>query len=310
MSITREDLLDPNIDDEERAIRQSLFDRFMSCDKWCNRALGNTAVLLTSHPGNRAYLKASLESHAKLGFWNVVSYDNYFAPDSPSITPDMVMPGRDVIDMIDTFVMPHHQTWGGVLYPYFWLLKFGLAAVSQFEYVFCSNGDCVLEKPENFPQIIEMLGDGDIIFCGWEESGAAKIANSTSFLAKTSAAIAMMKHVQDNFVPYDNYERTLKENWGNCEARMGRAIVELGLKNVIVPENPYNTQLHKKGYGTWYKILGFRHIHGEHGYAYRYKGIPPEIEYLDPRYSSGEYYTIKKYWETKDMKLIEDWWAK
>jgi hypothetical protein len=279
---------------------------YMDNDEWANKALKNVGVLLTSHPSSRPFLKASVETHKKLGFWITVVFDNYFDPNNKKISYDSMLPRREVFDMIDTFLIPHHQTWGGVLYPYFWLLKFGMHTMNGFEYVFCSNGDCILEKPEGFPQIMEMLGDADIMGAGWETNGGRELFNTTSFIAKTKAAQAMMKHFQDHLIPIDNYEK-YAERLGNTESRFAVAIKELGLKVVKVPKNPLSTQVHKPG-GTWYDILGFRHIHGEWNYAHRYKDIPPPAKYIDNTYWKKKRELVEKYYETKDKKFLQQWY--
>ena len=90
---------------------------------------------------------------------------------------------------------------------------------------------------------------------------------------------------------------------------MGQAVIDLELK-VAKVENPKNTQLHEKGYGTWYDILGFRHIHAEYSYAHRNRLLPPEIEYFDERHlNPKEYRLIKAYWETRNNKYLEEWWT-
>lgn len=305
MGFTRADLEDPNLSPEDRRELEGLLARYLECDKWAKKAQQSIGVLLTSHPSNRLYLKASVESHKRLGYWITLAYDNYFDPNNLSAySYDQVMPALDILSQIDTFVMPHHQTWGGVLYPYFWLLKFGMAAMSGFEYVWCANGDCIIEKPEGFPKLIELLGDGDLLGVGWEQG---RVFNTTAFLARTSAFQQVMKHFEKYFIPFEAYEKDTQE-FGNCEARLGRAILDLGLKNVVVEENPYDTQLRLKGYGTFYKLIGFRHIHAEHNNAYRNRLIPPEHKYLDERYASWEYEVIKKYWETKDEQVLKQWW--
>ena len=279
---------------------------YMDNDEWASKALKNVGVLLTSHPSSRPFLKASVETHKKLGFWLTVVFDNYFDPTNQVQNFDQLMPRREVFDQIDTFVIPHHQTWGGVLYPYFWLLKFGMHTMGGFEYVFCSNGDCILEKPEGFPQIMEMLGDADIMGAGWETNGGRELFNTTSFIAKTEAAQAMMKHFQDHLIPIDNYEK-YAERLGNTESRFAVAIKELGLKVKKVPKNPLSTQVHKTG-GTWYDILGFRHIHGEWNYAHRYKDIPPPAKYIDETYWKKKRELVEKYYETKDKKFLQQWY--
>lgn len=309
MGFRRTDLDDPNLSEQDRKDLTELLRRYLECDEWAKRALKKIGILLTSHPGNRAFLKASVESHRKTGYWVVLSYDNYFDPERPDLDFNSIMPSREVMDQVDTFIMPHHQTWGGVLYPYFWLLKFGIAAMSGFEYIYCANGDCVLEKPENFDQLFELLGDNDILPIGYEENGGRSVLNTTGILAKREALLKMMDHFEKNFVPFENYERTC-EVMGNCEGRMAFAARDCGIKISYPEKNPFNTQLHEKG-GTWYEVVGFRHIHGEYGYAYRYKKIPPELKYYDSKYLGLEYTILKEFWETKNIKVLkEKWWAK
>lgn len=329
MGFVRTDI-DTAKDEEEKQACIELFNRYLACDEWMIKCMPyehlkklkapeskkyrkirppyNVGVLLTSHPGNRAYLKASIESHKKLGLWITVSYDNYLNPQNPEITPNDVMPPRDVMDMIDLFVMPHFQTWGGVLFPYAVLLKFGLATMQDFEFVYCANGDCIIEKPEGFPKLIELLGENDIMGVGWEDHNGRCSFNATGFLAKTKAAHAIMNHFMEHFTPFEIFEKYTQE-FGNCEARFARAILDLGLKQKIV-EPPWNTQLHKKGHGTFWKTIGFRHIHAEHNWAYANRGIPPEDKYLDERFLGGEFQKIKAYWDTKDKKHLEGWWKK
>ena len=163
----------------------------------------------------------------------------------------------------------------------------------------------ILERPEGFDELFSMLGDADIMTCGPDTE---RSANTAGFICRTSALKDIIKHFQDHFIPFKNYEKYTME-FGNAEGRFCRAIKDLGLKQVSV-EPPYNDQLHKSGYGTWYEKIGFRHIHAEHNYAYRYKGIPPEYKYLDERFMGDEYKVIKEYWETKDDKLLENWWCK
>lgn len=305
MSLTRADLTDPKVSDKDKAEIAVVLERYQSNDVWANKLFSKIGVLLTSHPANRTYLKASIETHKKLGFWLVLAYDNYIDPKSENVDYNKILPAKDVIDNVDTFVMSHHQTWGGVLYPYFWLLKFGVNVLQNFEYIYSTNGDCILEHPENFQILFDLLGDADIMSCG---PVTDRSVNTTGFIARTSALKAIMQHFEKHFIPFENYEKYTQE-FGNAEGRFGRAIKDLGLKQVIV-ESPYNDQLHISGYGTWYKTIGLRHIHAEHNYAYRYKGIPPEPKYFDSRFMGDEYNQIKTYWETKDMKILENWWAR
>jgi hypothetical protein len=178
-----------------------------------------------------------------------------------------------------------------------------------FEYVYCANGDCVLEKPENFQQLFDLLGDGDIMGIGNEDAGWSRVFNTTGFLAKTKAAQAIIKHFGERLIPFHNYVKYTQQV-GNTEARFSRAIEELGLKEVRVEKNPYNTQLHCPG-GTWYDVVGFRHIHGEFNWAWKlltmdkpFKDSIPPLKYLDRRHASIPEQFLEHYRETG--QLVEE----
>jgi hypothetical protein len=289
MTITRAILKDKKIPAKDRAYYKDVLKGYEECDKFAVKALKPLGILLTSHPGNRPFLKASVESHKKLGYWLAVVYDNYWNPIHKGASYDGLMPKREVFDEIDTFIISRYQTWGGVLYPYFWCLKFGLQTMGGFEYVYCANGDCILEKPENFDQLLDMMGDADIFGVGWEKNNKRPLFNTTGFIARTTAINAMMKHFQDHLIPLDNYEKYAQE-MGNTEARFARAIKDLDLKCVKPKENPFNTQVWKPGVGTWYKTVGFRHIHGEYNYQTRYG----KKENIPWNYIDETYFNIKR----------------
>ena len=143
-----------------------------------------------------------------------------------------------------------------------------------------------------------MLGDNDIFPVGYEENGGRPILNTTGIFARREALLKMMNHFEKNFIPYENYERTC-DLMGNCEGRMAIAAKDLGIKIAIPEKNPFNTQLHKKG-GTWFDVLGFRHVHAEYGHAYKHKEGFPELKYFDERYMGSEYEKIKEYWNDKE----------
>jgi hypothetical protein len=116
-----------------------------------------------------------------------------------------------------------------------------------------------------------------------------------------------MQHFQDHLIPLDVYEKHAQK-MGNTEARFAKAILELGLKVKKVPKNPFNTQSHKPS-GTFYDIIGFRHIHGEFNYACKYHDVPPEPKYLDRRYLGARFDYIDKYYQTKEKKYLQKFWG-
>jgi hypothetical protein len=120
-----------------------------------------------------------------------------------------------------------------------------------------------------------------------------------------------MCHFRDYLIGIDTYEKHA-EKMGNTEGRFAIAIKELGLKVKKVPVNPVNTQVAERG-GTWYDILGFRHIHGEWNHAHRRKKIPPNPKYIDDRYMTGKVRVAQQYFAEKDEKkkkeLLNKWWS-
>jgi len=307
MGLTRADLIG-DMTDEERASRQFWIDRTAANDSWAKKTLQPLAILLTSHQANRPYLKASVESHSKLGYWLTLAYDSYVDPTWEALDHNQFMPAKDTLDRVDLFLMGHYQTWGGPLYPYYWLVKWGASILRDFEMVYCANGDFVVEKPEGFPALLELMGDADIMTSG-PDRDEPPAANTAGFIVRTDALKKIVQHFQEHLVPWENYEKHT-QRIGNMEGRLGWAIKDLGLKQKRVAP-PKEDMFRHPGTGTWYDLIGFRHIHAELNHAYRNKGIPPPMKYLDERFAAPHDFSfIKKYEETGDPKVLEEWWAK
>ncbi len=325
MGVTREDLKragrwlteTDEVWEEQRKSVQGVVDCYMSNDPWAVNIKKNVGVILTSSAYGKAYLKGSLETHKKLGYWTALSYDNFL---NPIWTPEEAsynrwLPPKDVLELADTFIMAHHQNWGGVSYPYMWQLRMASGLMQDFDYVLCSNGDCIIEKPEGFPALLELFvsSGADIMSAG---PTLEREIGTAAFLAKGKALAAVARHMINHVVPFEEYEKSTQE-FGNTEGRLAVAVRELGLKALKAEKEPFNEQHHEPG-GTWFDMIGFRHIHGEHNYAYRYKKIPPHYKYFDQRFIGDEYNRIKEYWDIVeaggDMNQANDilaqWWAK
>lgn len=314
MGVTRADLVRsgrylnmPDVEwEEELAHRKVVIDRMSSNDLWAPKIYKPVGIVLTAHCGGLPFLKAAVESWKKLGYWITLAYDNFLDPEWQETNYDRFMPSKKVMDQIDTFLIPHHQTWGGPSYPYMWLLRLAAGIMADFEYVAVVNGDCIIEKPEGFLALLELMGDADFMSAGpvlEREIGTA------GYIIRGRHLPAFAKHLIDHVVPFEEYEKSTQE-FGNTEGRVAVAVRDLGLKQALVPAMPKNDQLHVPQ-GTWYDMIGFRHIHGEFNYAYRYKAVPPELKYFDESYLGSHDLNHLKEWEaTKDMKVLENWWCK
>ena len=307
MPITREMLKQIEIDSPESyPERKEKLEACMANDEWANKIFKKVAVLINTYPGHRAYLKSCVESHAKLGYFIALTYDNYIDPKLGSVDHNAFMPDKDILDKVDLFIMPHHQTWKDVNYPYFWLVKWGASALQQFDYIYCTEGDHILEKPEGFEELFSMLGDGDIMTVGPDND---EEISSGAFFVKSDVFLRLVQYMQDHFIPFEKYEQY--QEMGGAESRIRKAIDKFRLKMVSVPDFP-NPDCMYDLKGTWYDLVGLRHLQGEVDYAWKFHQIPPHYKYFDERYllSQYNYRLIKKYWDTMDMSVLEDWWLK
>lgn len=296
----------------ELATRKYVVGCYMANDEWAVKIKKNVGVLLTSSIYGLPYLKASLESHKKLGFWTVLAYDNFIDPKNGEETIDYnrYIPPKDIMNNVDTFLIPHHQCWGGVSYPFIWMLRLASGIFHSFDYVLVNNGDMVLEKPENFHLLIEKMGDADLMSSG---PSLPREIGTAGILMKSSAFMKIAKHMLDHMVPFEEYEKSTQD-FGNTEGRLAVAVRDLGLKQVICrpgscPTHPVCEQLHSPG-GEWYDIIGMRHIHGELNYSYRYKQMPPPAKYLDPRFTGNEDIKAAIAYEAGDIEFVKSWWAR
>jgi hypothetical protein len=201
----------------------------------------------------------------------------------------------------------------GPTYPQFWNYRAAadLIKSSDSEYVFTIGADSVLENPEGMWEIAELLGDGDIIACSTKnpKRHSGLFCGTKSFLAKKQVFIDIVDFIQKDYVPFYSI--------GNMETRFGVAIKNLNIKEVIVPELPeedqfahcYDENGNCINRGTWGKVLGYRHLAGEHKIRRIKKQKPLEEKFYDKKYlSQKEINTLLKYWETNDWKYVEAWW--
>ena len=289
MPITKEDL-SKDWDPEHLEELKNRLNRCMSNDRWANNIFKRVAILIVSYPGQRAYLKYCIESHLKLGYLMALAYDNYINPKESVINHNDFMPDKVILDNIDIFFMPHYQTWCDVDYPYFWQLRWGAYILQQFEYIYVTNGDCILDNPDGFNELLLFISDGDFLTCGDEN-------RTVAFIVKSKAFLKIVQYMQDHYVPFDSYEKYPDMN--GAEGRMYAAIDHYNLKRTYISIE------------TWSNLVGMKHIHQDLHMAHRMRLIPPHYKYLEEKYLFDvyNYKLIKKYWDTGDIRVLDDWWC-
>jgi len=288
-------------DEEEKVFNNNMKDL-----KKIKKLQKDTAIIVPTHYHHSIWLRACLESCQELGFFILLAYDNPFY--SKKLKIETRMPSVEALCLAD-YISIKPKTWGsGVGIPHAWNMFFGLKMLQAlgFEYIFNLNGDCVLEKPENFHIIREMLGGNDLISC--EYIPEKKYCGTMSFLCKTK----ILMEIWEEYI-----EKLYFFNIGNAERRMGEWVAKKKAKVVLV-ENPEDAHFKpipgadKKG--TWRKVLGLRHLHAEHKIRRVLKLDPIEKKYFDygPNMlfmNEHERRTIVEYHKTGDHKYLEAWWG-
>ena len=306
MPISRDDL-NKDMSDDWISERKVLLESCISNDEWATRVFKKIAILVVSHSGQRAYLNSCIETHSKLGYFIALAYDNYIDPEISSIDHNSFMPDKDILDKIDLLIIPHHQTWKDDMYPWFWQLKWGSSALQNFEYIYCVNGDFIIEKPDSFNELFSLLEGYDIMTCGPDTE---KESSTGAFISKSQVLIDIVGYIQNYYIPFEKYEKN-KPYTSNAETRFGEAIKSLSIKQKHVDIYPDSVLLFEPK-GTWYDLVGLRHIHGELDYAYKLGLIPPHYKYIEEKYLLDvyNYELIKEYWDTGNIGVLDSWWRK
>lgn len=257
------------------------------------------AIIVPTHKYHAVWSKACFKSCSETGYWTLVAYDNpYYGINHKH---ENLLPSVEALMYADEILFKP-KTWGsGVGIPHSWNMFLGLKMIKAlgFEYVFNTNGDCIMEKPEGVDVLFERLGDSDIIAC---EYHPGRYMGTMAWLAKIDVALKLWEL---------NFDNLYRNNMGNAEARMGMFANNLKL-NVVSVKNPsdhhFKDWTHKN---TFRNVLGIRHLHAEHKVRRWEKKPPVEEKYFDKAFlNNHEQSTLLKYWKTKDEKYLKAWWGK
>lgn len=272
-----------------------------------NKLTKKIGIIVPTHRHHRMWIRACLQSLQSLGYFVLLAFDNPFADNAGVETK---MPSSECLRLAD-YISIKHKTWGsGVGIPHAWNMFYGVKQLKSlgFEYIFNLNGDCILERPEGFPEIIEMLGNEDAICCEYRPE--RRYAGTMSWLAKTEI-------VDKCWTQY--IKELYMFNIGNAERRWGQFLWEnkcsvVSVKNPFEPHFKPFKEKNETDLATWRTILGLRHLHAEHKVRRIERMEPVEEKYFEKgpvnSFLSGyEQKTLLLYWKTGDKKYLEEWWG-
>ena len=312
----RLDVMETNISKILRTKRGEKFNNEQQINKWYQEAqtvynnnkndeltyqklTKDLCVIVPSHKYQRPWLKACLESVQGTGYFSILAYDNPFHKGQIPRPMTQLLPPNDVLAMVDYVSMKPKTFHSGVTIPHMWNMLFAVnqAYILGFEYIFCMNGDFIMERPENFEQLRKLMGDADIYPLAWNPNKPS--CGTAAFIAKTEIQVDFWKE----------FARTLHKPMGNAEARLGRYYKQNKLNVFHDSPGPMPHQMPQPK-STWYKTVGLRHLHAEHKIRRWQHEEPIEEKYCDKRFLNGnEQKSVAQYWKTGDKKYLKQWWG-
>jgi hypothetical protein len=271
------------------------------------------AVIVTAWFGQLKWLKATLESYRKSGAFVILSYDNPFYSWIPRNDMDMIrcMPNMKHYMLANSFVMKHLTYDGNKRNGWFWNVRYAQGIIKQFpniKYVYCTNGDCVIEKPEGFKDVINLLGENDLISGQSTES----VIHTADVFYKINAFNSITDYMFEIMrIPVIGSH--------SPEVMLRESVVDLNLKVLHAPKQPLDKDGSVDMYArynpdsTWKDLLGFRNIFAEYETLGNEGKEPLDKKFVDDYgdwlyWSGDEKETICKYWETGDRRYIKMWW--
>src|SRR3990167_2469824 len=164
--------------------------------------------------------------------------------------------------------------WGG-----FWDVRYAQGILKQFsniKHVYMTNGDCICERPEGFKELVDILGDADLM-AGQSRDGNVHTAD---VLFKVEAFHKIFDYMHTMFrVPVIGSR--------SPEGSMWEAIINTGVVLKHPPQQPLDLDGTIDPYSrrdqpsTWKDVLGYKNLYAIQETAWNEGGTPLESKYVD-----------------------------
>jgi hypothetical protein len=291
----------------------SWFDIVFNMNDGCLQT--DTAMIVTAWSGQLGWLKSTLASYRKTGAYVVLAYDNPFYVWNNIENPEFNltnMPRAIHYLMAHSFVMKHKTYDADKRTGWFWNARYAqsiLRGLPKIKYVYITNGDCILEKPEGFDEIKKILGDGDFMS---GQSAPGGTIHTCDVIFKVEAFNRIMEYM------FDRHSFTIIGSQ-SPECLLRDAVKKLELKETFAPKQPILPNGEIDYYctqglpSTWKDILGFINLYAEQEWRENNRLEPLDKKYFDPfmdylYFRSDWRNTICKYYATGDKRYLMMWW--
>lgn len=275
----------------------------------------NCAIIVTAWQGQLKWLEATLKAYRETGAFVILAYDHHFFPWARPDSNDVLrsMPNPRHYQLANAVVYKHLTADASKRNGWFWSVRYAQGILRQFpniNKVYVTNGDCLFQRPEGFPELLKLVDDCDLISGQTTDSGNIHTAN-----------VLFKREAFDRIFDYiESLMRVPVIGSRSPEGNLREAVGQLGLKLGIPPLLPFDKDGTVDSYcrygqeSTWRSIVGFRNIFAEYEQAAN-DGL--ELDWLKPYcdnfmdwlYWSGEERSfICKYWETGDRRYLYQFW--
>lgn len=275
----------------------------------CERTV---AVILTAWHGQLKWLRATLESYRRSGAFVILAYDNplYAWGDRSNQQIVKMFPTPDHYLLAHAQVMKHITYDADKRNGWLWSMRYAQGILRNFrniKHVYHSNGDCVLERPEGMSELVEMLGENDLM-SGQQDQD---LIHTAAVLWKADAFHRAFDWMAEEM-------RIPVMGSHSPEVMIREACQSLGLKVAVAPEQPKDKDGTIDVYcrydqpSTWKTVLGFRNLFASYETAGNEGREPTLGQYADLSqdaiyWSGEEKETIVNFWKTGDRRYLWMW---
>lgn len=278
----------------------------------------DTAIIVTSWSGQLRWLMKTLQSYRLTGKYVILAYDNPFYTFEQSCKSTDYwlknMPRPEHYMLAHSVVVKHKTTDNSKRTGWFWNAYYAKGLVNLFpniKYVYITNGDCIIEKPEGMKDLIALLGDADFM-SGQSEEG--RTIHSADMIFKVEAFNKLLDYMA---------ERHKVPVWGSIsvECLINDALRKLDFKLKHAPKQPIDPSDGSVDYycktgvdSTFRELIGFRNLYAEQEYRENNALEPLSREYFDnfmdwAYMPDGLKATLCKYYDTGDRRYLYKFWS-
>ena len=263
-----------------------------------------TAIIVTSWNQHLMFLRQTLINYMKSKAYVVCSYDS-----------NGDYPPPDVMNIPHSFVFKHTTYGAEKRNGWLWDIVYGAGVINSFnniKYVFCVNSDCIWDKPDGLKDIINLLGDADLM-----SSSIDTAIHTCSMIFKVDAFRSFVHYIIEtlkNIIPKSFSPEVLIRDWKNNYSIK----TKVPPIQALYPEGfEYSGKVdHYSAYhqdSTWKRLLGYRNLGGEHKWSCLEHLEPVPSTYFDLRdtgkfLSQHEKTTLMNYYTTNDRRWLYMYW--